>query len=143
MLEQLSKIISNPGLEMSDLVGTRTSNIAVSNSNNMSAFNQRYEHLSQVYKALTSRLDEMTRETNEFYVDTTSPKNKKIAIFCAPLIHVNHAPSNRVLEISATLKQRYGYELKIFAGGTFSYSVNAAEGNYTTNAMVIPKISNR
>ena len=139
LLEQLSKIISKPGLEMSDLVGTRTIiNIAVSNSNNMSAFNQRYEYLSQVYKALTSRLDEMTRETNEFYVDTTSPKNKKIAIFCAPLIHVNHAPSNRVLEISATLKQRYGYELKVFAGGTFSYSVNAAGANYTTNAMVIP-----
>ena len=139
LLEQLSKIISKPGLEMSDLVGTRTLiNIAVSNSNNMSAFNQRYKHLSQVYKALTSRLDEMTRETNEFYVDTTSPKNKKIAIFCAPLIHVNHAPTNRVLEISATLKQRYGYELKIFAGGMFSYSVNAAEANYTTNALVIP-----
>ena len=77
-------------------------------------------------------------ETNEFDDDTTNQKNKKIAIFCAPLIHVNHAPSNRVLEISATLKQRYGYELKVFAGGTFSYSVNAAEANYTTNAMVIP-----
>mgnify|MGYP003301767003 CR=1 FL=1 len=45
-------------------------------------------------------------------------RNKKIAIFCAPLIHVNHAPSNRVLEISATLKQRYGYELKIFPAKT-------------------------
>jgi len=140
LLDRLSKIVSKPGLEMSDLVGTRTViNIAVSNSNNMSAFNERYERLSQVYGVLTSRLDEMTRETNKLYVDITSPKNKKIAIFCAPLIHVNHAPSNRVLEISATLKQRYGYELKIFAGGTFSYSVNAAEGNYTTNAMVIPK----
>ena len=139
LLDRLSTIVSKPGLEMSDLVGTRTIiNMAVSNSNNMSAFNERYERLSQVYALLTSRLDEMTRETNEFYVDTTSPKNKKIAIFCAPLIHVNHAPSNRVLEISATLKQRYGYELKIFAGGMFSYSVNAAEANYTTNAMVIP-----
>ena len=116
LLDRLSKIVSKPGLEMSDLVGTRTViNIAVSNSNNMSAFNERYERLSQVYGVLTSRLDEMTRETNKLYVDITSPKNKKIAIFCAPLIHVNHAPSNRVLEISARLKQRYGYELKIFA----------------------------
>ena len=139
LLEQLSKIISKPGLEMSDLVGTRTLiNIAVSNSNNMSAFNQRYKHLSQVYKALTSRLGEVVLKNQKFDDDTTNQKNKKIAIFCAPLIHANHAPSNRVLEISATLKQRYGYELKVFAGGTFSYSVNAAGANYTTNAMVIP-----
>ena len=139
LLEQLSKIISKPDLEMSDLVGTRTLiNIAVSNSNNMSAFNQRYEHLSQVYKALTSRLGEIVLKNQKFDDDTTNQKTKKIAIFCAPLIHVNHAPSNRVLEISATLKQRYGYELKVFAGGTFSYSVNAAGANYTTNAMVIP-----
>ncbi len=139
LLDQLSKVVSKPGLEMSDLVGTRTLiNIAVGNSNNMSAFNQRYERLSQVYKVLTSRLDEMVLETGKVDVDTSKPKNKRIAIFCAPLIHVNHAPSNRVLEISATLKKRYGYDLKIFAGGTFSYSVNAAEANYTTNAMVIP-----
>ena len=66
-------------------------------------------------------------------------KIKKLQSFVRELIHVNHAPSNRVLEISARLKQRYGYELKIFAGGMFSYRVNAAEANYTTNAMVIPK----
>ena len=85
LLDRLSKIVSKPGLEMSDLVGTRTIiNIAVSNSNNMSAFNERYERLSQVYGVLTSRLDEMTRETNKLYVDITSPKNKKICnLLCA------------------------------------------------------------
>ena len=140
LLDQLSKIISKPGLEMSDLVGTRTIiNIAVSNSNNMSAYNERYKRLSEVYKALAFRLGEMVLETKKVEADTAGRENKRVAVFCAPLIHVNHAPSNRVLEISSTLKKRYGYELKIFAGGTFSYSVNAGEGNYTTNAMVIPK----
>ncbi|GIR55951.1 MAG: hypothetical protein CM15mP62_34220 [Rhodospirillaceae bacterium] len=82
LLDRLSKIVSKPGLEMSDLVGTRTViNIAVSNSNNMSAFNERYERLSQVYGVLTSRLDEMTRETNKCMLILRAQKIKKLQSF--------------------------------------------------------------
>ena len=140
LFNQLRRVIPNPSLEISDLVGIISLvNTSVANSNNMSAFIQRYQCLSEVYSVLTSRLENLIPDSRKTNLAKTRSSGKRIAIFCAPLIHINHAPSNRVLEISATLKKRYGYKVKIFAGGTFHYNVNSAGAIFSTNAMKIPK----
>ena len=140
LFNQLRKVIPNPSLEISDLVGIISLvNTSVANSNNMSALIQRYQCLSEVYSVLTSRLENLIPDSRKTNLAKTRSSGKRIAIFCSPLIHINHAPSNRVLEISATLKKRYGYKVKIFAGGTFHYNVNSAGAIFSTNAMKIPK----
>lgn len=93
------------------------------------ALRHRHAFLSKVYEAWSVRFEQGMPPVYRQALDESAsagPVAGRIAILTAPLLDERHAPTQRVLEIAASLIRDHGYEVRIFAGGALHYRTDAA-----------------
>ena len=141
-VQVLARISTSDELELEDLFGIVALINTIISRGNTAIVEHRFGLLSKVYVELMKRIKQegsvLDADPRIFY-NGSSAKTNKVAIHSAPLLGFTHAPTNRVLEIASSLKKDFGYDVRIFASGSFFYWPDVAVPDFGyANALALP-----
>src|SRR3546814_9892733 len=93
----------------------------------LAAHRRRFAMLDRLYRDWTARLssDIPSERIEAIGRFRATPGNRhRVAILASPLIDMFHAPTNRAIEIAASLRRDHGCDVTLFEGGMLQYRVD-------------------